>query len=288
MERLHQCVCSLSKQGQSLFHLARSTRSLQGPSPSSGSLQEDRCRDRPCLCYFPGRGPGWLSTYLPSSMARQSRLVAEGIVHHAVARGVNKTRIFQNGFDKGRYLKRVAMIADQEKVLIHGYCLMENHVHFLLTPTSRRGLARFFSRLHTWWAMYFNKKRNRTGHLFQGRYFSSPLSECHYWTALRYVELNPVRAKLVNDPENWPWSSVRGNHSLRQHPIIPLTPVQTRSTAYSAPEWRQVLRIEHLDEDEQIRKAYRSSRPCGPPEFVRKLQEKFKYRTVVNSASPQT
>ncbi len=214
-------------------------------------------------------------------MARKSRLVAEGVVHHAVARGVNKTRIFQNGFDKVRYLKRMAMIADQEKVLIHGYCLMENHVHLLLTPTTRRGLARFFSRLHTWWAMYFNKKRNRTGHLFQGRYFSSPLSECHYWTALRYVELNPVRAKLVDSPEDWPWSSVRTHLLLRRRPLISLAPVSTRSRAHSALEWRQILRTEQAEFDERIRKAQRSSRPCGPPDFLRKLAEQFQTKDTI-------
>ena len=218
-------------------------------------------------------------------MARQARLVVEGVVHHVVSRGVNRSRIFRSGFDKGRYLKRAALIAEQEQVLIHGYCLMENHVHFLLTPTTRRGLARFFSRLHTWWAQSFNKKHHRTGHLFQGRYFSSPLSECHYWTALRYVERNPVRANLVHRPEDWLWSSVRPRLQLTRRPLVPLIAVQTRSAPPSALEWRALLQQDHPSTEEQIRKAHRSSRPCGPADFLQDLQLRFGPRPPGNSAS---
>ena len=130
-------------------------------------------------------------------------------------------RIFRSGYDKGRYLKRAARIAEEEKVQIHGYCLMNNHVHLLLTPATPAGLARLFSRLHTWWSGFFNRKQNRSGHLFQCRYFSSPLSEDHYWTALRYVELNAVRARLVKNPEDWPWSSHSPRFSPTPAPIPP-------------------------------------------------------------------
>ena len=129
-------------------------------------------------------------------MARMARLVLAETAHHVVARGVNGTRLFRHGFDKKKYLQRFGQIAVEEKVLIHGYCLMSNHVHWILSPASEDGLARLFRRAHTWWAMWFNRRTGRTGHLFQSRYHSSPLGDNHYWTALRYVEVNPRRAKL--------------------------------------------------------------------------------------------
>lgn len=205
-------------------------------------------------------------------MARQSRLVVPEIVHHVVARGVDRTRIFRSGYDKGRYLRRAAHIAAAEQVQVHGYCLLENHVHFLLTPATPHALARFFSRLHTWWAMSFNRKYQRTGHLFQCRYFSSPLSECHYWTALRYVELNAVRANLVQHPEDWPWSSARHHLQLTPRSLLPLTPVRTRATT-TPPDWRATLQTVSREADDHLRRAHRSSQPCGPPSFLHHLEQ---------------
>lgn len=135
-------------------------------------------------------------------MARGPRVVLPNVVHHVVSRGNDKMAIFRNGHEKELYLRRFSLVAAEEKVWVQGYCIMDNHVHWLLTPTTANGLARLFRRVHTWWAMTFNRKHGRTGHLMQGRFHSSPLSEDHYWTALRYVELNPQRARLVRQAED--------------------------------------------------------------------------------------
>jgi putative transposase len=202
-------------------------------------------------------------------MPRTRRLVVPDVVHHVVARGVNGTRLFRHGYDKRRYLQRAAILASEEQVLVHGYCLMDNHVHLLLTPTRPQSLARFFSRLHTWWSMVHNRNLGRTGHLFQCRYFSSPLSECYYWNALRYVELNPVRASLVTAPEHWPWSSARQHLALPHTPDLLLAPVPTRATTPTPADWRQLLTAAPSPQaDDQLRKAQRSCRPCGPPGFL--------------------
>src|SRR5580692_12318844 len=120
-------------------------------------------------------------------MARTARFILVNVIHHVVARGCARTRIFLNNSEKSQYLARFSKVAEEEKVLVHGYCLMDNHVHFILTPTTASGLARVFQRVHTWWAIVFNLRHHRTGHLFQNRYYSSPLGEDHYWAALRYV-----------------------------------------------------------------------------------------------------
>lgn len=208
---------------------------------------------------------------LQGTMARQARLVASNVVHHAVARGVDRKLIFRSGYDKGRYLKRMAAIAQQEDVQVHGYCLMPNHVHLLLTPARPDGLSRFFKRLHTWWAGYYNRKYGRTGHLFQGRYSSSSLSECHYWTALRYVEMNAVRAKMVDTPEAWVWSSARHHMGIQANRLVPLMPVPSRRSVTNQ-QWREILNVSSEEDDQRLRKAHKSSQPCGPPSFVKQFR----------------
>jgi len=132
-------------------------------------------------------------------MARKLRFVIPRSPVHATARGVNRCPLFRSGFDKAKYLKRFALVAAEEQIEIHGYCVLDNHVHFLLVPLTDKALARLFLRVHTWWAMYFNAKTHRSGHLFQGRFHSCVLDETHYWTALRYIETNPRSANINND-----------------------------------------------------------------------------------------
>jgi putative transposase len=127
-------------------------------------------------------------------MPRRARIVIPEAAHHVVARGVNGCRIFRSGYDKVRYLKLFARLAIEHGIDVHAYCLMDSHVHFLLTPKNPECLGKFFQRLHTRWAMYFNRVTGRTVHLFGSRYYSAPVDENHYWSALRYIELNPHRA----------------------------------------------------------------------------------------------
>lgn len=215
-------------------------------------------------------------------MPRTSRFVLPDVVHHVVARGVNRQRIFRSGYDKGKYLKRFAKIAEEERVLVHGFCLMDNHVHWLLTPTNPAGLARLFQRVHTWWALVFNRKSERTGHLFESRYHSSALSESHYWSALRYVELNPKKARLIEKPEDWEFSSARAHITGNGDKRIGLVPVVTRRKFTSA-DWREFLHSspDSLVEND-LRNAARTNRPCGDPAWIAGL-EKTHYRRLTRS-----
>jgi putative transposase len=92
-------------------------------------------------------------------------------------------------------------------VRILAFCLMSNHVHWIIVPGTEDSLARFFRRVHGRYAQYLNARRQRNGQLWQNRFYSCPLGETHLWTALRYVELNPVRAGLVEAPHRYRWSS---------------------------------------------------------------------------------
>jgi len=92
-------------------------------------------------------------------------------------------------------------------VSLVGYCLMSNHVHLVATPHSKEGLALTLKQTHGRYASYWNGQLASSGHAWQGRFYSCPLDEPHLWKALRYVELNPVRAGLVTSAALWPWSS---------------------------------------------------------------------------------
>ncbi len=212
-------------------------------------------------------------------MPRTPRVVLVDVVHHVVSRGNDHMRIFTCRAEKQQYLRRFCAIAGEEKVLVHGYCLMDNHVHWLLTPTTVTGLARLFRRAHTWWALTFNRKHGRTGHLLQARYHSSPLSEDHYWTALRYVELNPQRAKIAGRPEDFEFSSARAHITGEQDPSLPLAPVQTRQN-FTQSQWREFLSRADFARETALRQALPASRPCGNAEWIRGLEVRFQRRLV--------
>jgi putative transposase len=205
-------------------------------------------------------------------MPRNPRIVLTDVVHHVVARGVNRQRIFSHGFDKRKYLRRFAELAAEEQVLVHGYCLMDNHVHWLLTPATPDGLARLFRRAHTWWAMLFNRKQHRCGHLFQNRFHSSPLGENHYWTALRYVEVNPRRAGLVKQLEDWEFSSAKTHVTNEKDPLIDLAPVDSRRT-FTSEQWREFLQHPDAGFEQDLRRSQAASRPCGTAEWIHQLEQ---------------
>jgi putative transposase len=208
-------------------------------------------------------------------MARLSRLVLENVAHHVVARGVGQMRIFRNGFDKRKYLTRFALIAEEEKVLVHAYCLMDNHVHLIVTPSDPNGLARLFRRMHTWWAMKLNRWLERCGHVFQNRFHSSPLDENHYWTAMRYVEVNPRRAGLPEQLEDWELSSAKAHLTGVQDPLLPLAEEIGRRR-FTAAQWREFLDGVDAEKERALRLALKGSRPCGAREWIVTLEAKFK------------
>lgn len=232
---------------------------------------------------IPSRSPLFLgaATTPRISMARVARLVLENVAHHVVARGVGHLKIFRNGSDKRKYLARFAEIAEEEKVLVHAYCLMDNHVHLILTPSDPDGLARLFRRIHTWWAMKLNRWLDRRGHVFQNRFHSSPLDENHYWTALRYVEVNPRRAGLTEQLEAWELSSAKAHLTEAQDPLVPLVEVVGRRT-FTAAQWREFLERTDTEREQELRSALKGSRPCGAAEWIASLEAKFK-RKLSNS-----
>jgi putative transposase len=168
-------------------------------------------------------------------MPRTSRVGLVNVVHHIISRGNNRMGIFASRAEKQQYLKRFCLIAGEEKVLVHGYCIMDNHTHWLLTPTTLAGLARLFRRAYTWWALTFNRKHGRCCQRLQARFHSSLLSEDHHWTAMPYAELNPRRAKIVGRPEEFEFSSAHAHLTGEQDSRVTLAEVPLAEVPTSRP-----------------------------------------------------
>jgi REP element-mobilizing transposase RayT len=142
-------------------------------------------------------------------MPRQARLDAQGTIHHVIVRGIEKRQIFNDREDRENFVSRMGLIASETETPIYAWSLMTNHAHILLR-SGPHGLSKFMRRLLTGYAISYNRRHNRTGHLFQNRYKSTVCDEDSYFQELvRYIHLNPLRAKLVANMsalDRYPWS----------------------------------------------------------------------------------
>jgi putative transposase len=140
---------------------------------------------------------------------------------HAVQRGNNRATCFVDDADWVFFLHHLRRLVGEEGCALHAYCLMTNHVHLLLTPEREDCCARLFRRLGLLYTQYFNKRYNRTGSLWEGRFRSSLVQTEEYLLACyRYIELNPVRAGMVLEPGKYRWSSFAANAGTADDPCI--------------------------------------------------------------------
>ena len=134
--------------------------------------------------------------------------MAPGYPHHIILRGNNRSLVFITKKDRYVFLKFLREIKKELNFKIYGYCLMPNHIHLIIEPSTRAELSRLLQSLGRRYVQYFNKTHQRTGTLWEGRYKSSVISKDTYLLAcLRYIDLNPVMAKIVKDPSDYKWSS---------------------------------------------------------------------------------
>ncbi len=154
-------------------------------------------------------------------MARPPRIDVPGVAQHIVQRGVNRCACFLDNLDREFYLASLGEAATATDSAIHAYVLMTNHVHLLATPSAEAGLSSMMQRLGRCYVRWFNNRHGRTGTLWEGRFKASLVdSESYLLTCYRYIELNPVRARMVRDPRTYPWSSVHANARDDDDPLI--------------------------------------------------------------------
>lgn len=196
-------------------------------------------------------------------MPRPARQVLPGLPHHATQRGNCRQLVFFRHDDHAFYLSLLRHFCLKSGTAVWAWCLMPNNVHLILVPAREDGLRAALAPAHTRYAVEINRREGRCGHLWQGRFASVPMDEAHLHACLRYVELNPVRAGLVERPEAWPWSSARAHLGLAPDGITDLAAMRERID-----DWRAFLDSGLDDEDrDAIRTAERTGRlrPRGKP-----------------------
>jgi putative transposase len=169
-------------------------------------------------------------------MPRLPRLVLPGIPHHVTQRGSRRQPTFFSDADYARYLVLLRHWCVKSGTAIWAWCLMPNHVHLILVPSREDGLGAALAPAHRRYSWEVNQREGWCGHLWQSRFASFPLDEAHLYACLRYIELNPVRARLVDRPEAWRWSSARGHLGLADDPLVDPAPARERID-----DWRAFL-----------------------------------------------
>jgi putative transposase len=204
-------------------------------------------------------------------MPRPKRPVAPGFPHHITQRGNYQQRTFLRNEDASLYMDLLKQHTRTCGISVQGYCLMPNHVHLILTPFDTGGLGHAMQLIQSEFSRAVNLKMNRRGHLWQGRYHSVPLDEEHFWNALVYVELNPVRANLCPDATRWPWSSATAHCEESDWGFLDLSMWLRR---YSGDDWKLVLErgLEDAALVKRIREATLRNWPLGNEGFLRELE----------------
>jgi len=213
-------------------------------------------------------------------MARRKRYVRLFLAVHATARGVNGCNLFDDDEDKRKYLARFVKVAGEEGVEIHAYCILDNHVHFLLVATCDGAISRLFHRVHTWWAGVINRRYKRPGHLFQGRFFSCVLDKAHYWATLRYIDTNPRHHNLPVDWTTYEFSSARQHLTGNAEEPVPLK-MDAWHRRFTPRTYRGFLEESPVEVAERLEKSLANGMPCGSEQFVRRLERKADRRLHV-------
>lgn len=146
-------------------------------------------------------------------MPRAARIVIPGFPHHVIQRGNRSQTVFFSDQDKFDYLSLVKKYGTAHGLTFWAYCLMNNHIHFIVVPETKESLAKGLGEAHYRYTLMINKRENWKGHFWQGRFKSFPMDEAYLYAAVKYVERNPVRAGIVERAEEYPWSSARA-HAL--------------------------------------------------------------------------
>lgn len=201
-------------------------------------------------------------------MARMARVVVPGYPHHVTQRGNRKEKTFFDESDYRAYLRMVANAKRHAEVDVWAYCLMPNHVHLVVVPEKADSLARLFKDAHRRYTLRINKKKQWVGHLWQERFHSVPMDEAHLLAAVRYVEMNPVRAGLCATLDAWCWSSVHAHRRRVDDLLVSVEPMLQRVDNWDG----YVGTPTSASSMDAIRRHTRTGRPVGSKQFIDELE----------------
>ena len=206
-------------------------------------------------------------------MPRRDRCILPGVACHVTQRGVDRRETFSAAADRETYLSLMRQNLEEAGVGLLAWCLMTNHIHLIALPERGDSLSVLLRRVHGRYAQYYNARHGRSGHLWQNRYFACSLGPGHLWAALAYVEMNPVRAKLVERPGDYRWSSAAAH--LGRPDTSRMVDMEWWRREYDGMDWEQTLDGSDRDQSALLRRCTYAGRPFGDEEFVKAISEQF-------------
>ena len=202
-------------------------------------------------------------------MARMARLVVAGYPHHITQRGNRCQKTFFCSEDYQHYIELMAEFCREAETEVLAYCLMPNHVHFVMVPGHKDGLRASIGEAHRRYTRRINFREGWRGHLWQERFHSFLMDENYLLSTVRYVENNPVKANLCVRPEDWEWSSARAHIEGVDDILVRVKPMLDRID-----NWTSYLSKDDTAQEinETLNKHTRTGRPLGDESFIRKLE----------------
>ncbi|MHC4455093.1 MAG: transposase, partial [Planctomycetota bacterium] len=198
-------------------------------------------------------------------MPRIARVVVPDLPHHITQRGNYGQTVFENDDDRRFYLKWLHEYGQRYGTKFWAYCLMTNHIHYIAVPENQNSLAMTFNQTHMRYSQYTNKRHGRRGHLWQGRFYSCLLDDNHLYAAVRYVERNPVRARIVSRSEEYEWSSAHAHVFNENDQLLS----ECCPLIEMIDDWS--LYLSETDDEEWMEKfriLSRTGRPAGRESFI--------------------
>ena len=202
-------------------------------------------------------------------MPRAARIVQPGVPHHITQRGVRRMQVFFTDEDYQLYMKLLGIFASRANSSVLAWCLMPNHVHLMVVPQDLDGLRATIAPLDAAYAQEINKREGWTGHLWQSRFASFPMDPYYSSAAARYIELNPVRAGIVEDPAFYRWSSASAHLTGESDGITDL-----HASREITDDWPGLL-ASGLDDRslDLFRKHELTNNPLGSKPFIKQLEQ---------------
>ena len=201
-------------------------------------------------------------------MARLARVVVPGLPHHVTQRGNHREPVFFGDDDYRAYLDLISTAARASGTEVWAYCLMPNHVHFIMTPSHADGLRATFAEAHRRYSARIHARLKLTGHLWQGRFSSTAMDERHLIAAARYVAMNPVAGGIVRRAADWPWSSAAAHLAGRDDAVVTVAPLLARIEDFAG-------MLAGAEDEAAIRallSARTTGRPVGAADWIKALE----------------
>ena len=202
-------------------------------------------------------------------MPRTARVIAPGYPHHIIQRGNRRQQTFFSDADYAVYIDLMGEWCRNHGVDIWAYCLMPNHVHLVAVPETGDALRLAIGEAHRRYTRHINFREGWRGYLWQGRFASYAMDERYLIACVRYIETNPIRARLANKPEDWPWSSAVAHIKRENDRLVNVAPLLQMITG----DWSDFLSSARAEKDtELLRKHERTGRPLGGEKFIDHLE----------------